>query len=144
MKSEKIAHPLLDGINPNECVSSQLNRVSRVINKIFRSHLKPMNITLSQLGIMFLLGKKKNIYQSEVAAFLKLDPSTLTRDLERLIKKGFVQKSGYANKPNLDLTEGGFVHLEKTIPYWKKAQEEVAEVFDGEGISSVNYLFAKI
>ncbi len=144
MKSEENKYPLLESVHPTECLGFRINRVSRVLNKIYRSHLKELKITLSQLNILFALGKNKDIYQTEVAQFLKLDPSTLTRDLERLIAKGYVQKSGYANKPTLNLTKSGYVYLEKVIPYWQKAQEEAKKFVGKEGISSINFLIENI
>ena len=45
------------------------------------------------LSILFIIGKKKHINQKSVADALVLDQSTISRDLKKLIQKGWVQKS---------------------------------------------------
>lgn len=144
VKSINSKYPLLEKTSPEECTGSRINRVCRVINKIYRNHLKEIGITLSQLNILFAVGKNPNIYQADVAQFLKLEPSTLSRDLERLITKGYMIKGGYANKPNLNLTEKGYLYLEKIIPVWEQAKNEADDFIDREGVLSLNYLTKKL
>lgn len=131
-------------INPEICNGYKFNMITRVINKIYRKHLSPLDVTINQLNILFVIGIKQEIYQVELAKLLYLDPSTISRDLERLIKKKYILKLGYNNRPLIKMTEEGFNFVQNVIPHWKKAQKETESIINEDEIISINNIISTI
>ena len=119
---------LLHKINPDVCISRRLKTFNRVVEKIYRNHLNPFDLTSSQLSILFVVGKKGQVAQSEVGKILLLERSTVSRDLTRLVKRKLIDKLGTEIRPMLKLTEAGKGLVDAVIPSWEKAHIEASEL----------------
>jgi len=64
---------------------------------------------------------------TELSENLFIDRTTLTRSLEILNRQGLIEKvkSQDARQRKVKLTNIGFETLDKTIPLWLEAEEEV-------------------
>ena len=79
-------------------------------------------------GILLRLLKQETMKQSEIASLMMRDKTTITRRIDGLVKKGFVERKTDANdrrKILLQLTEGGHKALAVTIPIVRDFQVEV-------------------
>jgi DNA-binding MarR family transcriptional regulator len=71
---------------------------------------------------------QENITVTELADILIMDQTTVTRNLEILSKKGYIQiRKGRDDhrKRNISLTAKGQDKLLETIPLWEKAQSAI-------------------
>ena len=66
-----------------------------------------------------------------------MDRPTLTRSLEILSKEKLIEnlKTSDARKRIVKLTEKGYETLEKAIPLWKEAEEEILDESKKYGFS---------
>lgn len=121
MESKK-ATPNLDRINPRECINGKLRRLHRMLNGVYENSFKPYGLQGSMLSILFIIGKRKHINQKNVAEMLVLDQSTMSRDLKKLVARGWVQinKGGDSRHSELELTQSGYDLLEEIIPVWEQ------------------------
>lgn len=122
MSENKKATPNLDRINPRECINGKLRRLHRMLNGVYENKFKPYGLQGSMLSILFIIGKRKHINQKNVAELLVLDQSTMSRDLKKLVSKGWVQinKGQDSRNSELELTESGYQLLEEIIPVWEQ------------------------
>ncbi|WP_437397913.1 MarR family winged helix-turn-helix transcriptional regulator [Flagellimonas lutimaris] len=109
----------------NSCLGARINGLTRIIDAVYRKHLKENDVTPSQLSIMMLLYKIGMSEQHEVAEALHFETSSLTRILVRLINQGFVIKKGAINRPIIGLTPTGIKKVKEVLPAWENAMDEL-------------------
>ena len=131
----------LNNFNPRECISGKIMRVNRVIANIFRKYLSPFGITDSQLTHLFILAKKDNMNQKELADFTKLEKSSLNRNLKRLFDAELISKTNF---PKLQITTKGKMLVNQIIPEWKKAMSEIEALLGQDGKEALNTLMDKL
>ncbi len=98
--------------NPKDCISGKMMRLNRLTANVFRKYLKPFNVTDSQLTLLFILSKKKNLSQKALSEIALLEKSSLNRNLRRLIEANLISNG---NKSELNLTTKGKNLVEKII-----------------------------
>ena len=138
---EKTTYPLLEKTNPLTCISGNIMKCQRIIANIFRKYLKPFEITDSQMSIMFMVTKAKEVNQKVLADRLYLEKSTVNRNIRRLIDRGYIMMD---DQMMLHTTEEGKQVLEKIIPHWEMAMQESKEVLGQEGMEAVSLLTEKL
>lgn len=113
---------------------------NRMIANIFRRHLKEFDITDSQLSILFFVSKKENPNQKQIADFLATEKSTVNRNIKRLITRQYISFS----EQKLALTSNGKELLERLIPSWENAMNEVNAILGDEGEQALNNIYTKL
>ena len=94
---------------------------------------------MSQLSLLMIVGKMKQVPQAELGRMLRLERSTITRDLKRLVDKGYFIKTGSKSRPVIEITDKGAEHTSRTIPDWQKATAEANEILGVKGVDALNY-----
>ncbi len=135
-----VKYPKIASANPLSCYSNKMMRCNRIIANIFRKHLKEFEITDSQLSILFYVTKSKEVNQKKLSDFLVSEKSTISRNINRLIDKGFLT---FDNR-YLKTTEKGKELLERIIPSWGKAMKEVNEILGKAGEAALNKIHSKL
>jgi DNA-binding MarR family transcriptional regulator len=81
-----------------------------------------------------VVGKMIAPKQTAVAEWLCMDKSTMSRELERLVDKGFLEtvKGNDGRATHLKMTTEGRDFIEGVIPAWKQAQREVEEIIGSD------------
>lgn len=106
-----------------------------------------INITPSQMGILFALTKKNGLKMSELSSLLKVDNSTLTRLADKLEKQGFVErKQSILDRRalTLNITRSGLSESAKAVLIAHEINNEIKSGFTDEEIeifSRVLYSF---
>lgn len=131
----------INQFNPKSCISGQMNRMNRQIANIFRTYLKPFDITDSQLTILFVLSKRQDLNQKKLSDITVLEKSTLNRNLKRLFDKNYISK---ANLPILTLTQEGKQFVNRVIPEWEKAMQDVRALIHQDGEEALHLLYSKL
>ncbi|MGG7079506.1 MarR family winged helix-turn-helix transcriptional regulator [Clostridium sardiniense] len=73
-------------------IFSRLNRLIVKIKKSMAKELKPYDVTLEQWSLLTRLWKQDSVSQTELAIRTNKDLPTVTRSLNKLIKKGLIEK----------------------------------------------------
>ena len=132
---------VIENFNPSTCISGKIMRINRLVANVFRKHLKALNITDSQLSLMFVLSKRKRIKQSELSRLAIIEKSTLNRNLKRLIERGFLSRENF---PLIEITENGIEFVITAIPPWNLAMEEIRTTLEEEGEAAINLISQKL
>ena len=112
------------------CTCMRLRKASRRVSQIYDRSLEPAGMTVTQYGVLGYLARYDGVSVGMLAEKLVMDPTTLTRNLRPLERKGFV-----ANKPDrrdkrsrcLHLTASGLKAFENAKPAWLRAQRHVEQ-----------------
>lgn len=131
---------LIDAIDPRICYNGRIRRLSRMITHIYEKELRGFGLRSSQISIMMMLGKKGSANQKEIADFLFIDQSTMSRDLTKLINKEFIQitKGEDARHSLLELSKKGHKLLDTILPVWKTVHERIERTLGSYASSSLD------
>ncbi len=124
----------IDAIAHN-CIAVQLRVLNRVVTKVYDDALRPLGLKVSQLNILVAAAKLGLAHPAQVCGLLHLDTSTLSRNVERMRARGWLEvvPGEDARTQPFRLTARGTRLLERAFPAWEKAQGQAAEVLDYEG-----------
>ena len=133
-------------ISPSDCSCplGSLTVLSRKIGKIFRNHFYKLNVSNSQVYIFLLLSKKEEVSQSEIGKILELERSTVSRDLVRLIDKGYLYKVKSGVSPIIGLTKKGQEFSKKIVHEWEKGYQESTDLLGKKGMEALKELEQQI
>ncbi len=112
----------------------QLRRLNRVITNVYDDALRSLGVKASQVNILVAAWKLGIANPLKVCDILDLDPSTLSRNVQRMRAKGWleVMPSDDARQQPFRLTSAGRKLVEKAVPRWQVAQQQAKRLL-GDG-----------
>jgi DNA-binding MarR family transcriptional regulator len=127
----------------NECVMTRWRMANRILTGIYDEELRPFGLKSSQLGLLVAVAKAGPVRRSDLGRFLSLDPSTLTRNLQVMLKHRWI-----AEVPDdvdqrgapLIATSSGRTLLEKSAPAWARAQVRAKKMLGSDGVNLLQCL----
>jgi DNA-binding MarR family transcriptional regulator len=120
-----------------ECIAVRLRLLNRVVTNIYDDALRPLGLKVSQLNLLIVTAKLGLARPARVCEILQLDPSTLSRNVERMRAHGWLEvvPEEDARAQPFRLTAQGRRLIEKAAPAWEEAQRQAAELLGDEGIA---------
>ena len=110
-----------------QCLVLNTRMAARAVTRRYDKALRPFGITAAQFSILTSMVKRPERSVTEMARSIAIDRTTLSRNLDLLVRKGLV--SGHeADKGNgrlVALTEQGNVLVQELLPHWREAQAEM-------------------
>jgi DNA-binding MarR family transcriptional regulator len=131
-------------INILNCVNLRLRMLTRIVNKMYADPLRSLGISTGQQNILFAVGKMKRIPQNELGKVLFLERSSVTRELDGLVKKRLIRKSSDFPSPMIELTPSGVSLFQAIIPAWSSVQAHVLDAIGKEGSQSIDKLLKSL
>lgn len=125
------------------CVGNKLRRLSRIVDGHYRSSLKDYDITENQMTLLFVLHSAGKVDQGFLGKKLILERSSISRNINVLIRNGYVAKNS-EYRPQVFLTQKGKVLVEKLIPLWEEVMDNIILEIGEEGIDMLNKLEKKL
>ena len=130
----------------NECVAVRLRMLNRIITNIYDDALRSLGLKVSQMNILVAAAKMGTARPIEVCEHLHLDVSTLSRNVERMKARGWLEvvpdEDGRAQP--FRLTPQGRTLLEQAIPAWSKAQQQVKKVLGDGFVEQLNQAMKRL
>ena len=138
MEAERL-QGMIDQI-AGECVAVRLRMLNRIITNIYDDALRPLDLKVSQMNILVAAAKMGTTRPSEVCEYLHLDVSTLSRNVERMKARGWLEviPDEDGRSQPFQLTAQGRKLLEKAIPAWSEAQQQVTTVLGDAFLQQLN------
>jgi DNA-binding MarR family transcriptional regulator len=129
------------------CFCMQARRASRMLTELYERELAPFELTLPQYSLLTSCKRLGPIGISEFAAKLKLDRTTLGRNLKLLEKAGLVAMDGNSEDQRerlVSLTRSGAKRLEQAVGAWNAAQAKVKQGLSKPSIAALGQLVKEI
>jgi DNA-binding MarR family transcriptional regulator len=123
-----------------ECLMSRWRAMNRVLTAIYDEELRRFHLKSSQLGLLVAVTKAGPVRRIELGRYLSLDPSTLTRNLQVMLKNGWIKEvpdGGDQRGAPLEVTSKGRKLLESVGPAWHVAQTRARKMLGGEAAELV-------
>jgi DNA-binding MarR family transcriptional regulator len=120
------------------CLAARLRLLNRVVTNLYDEALRPHGLRVSQMNILVVIAVGGPLRAVDVARRLRLDTSTLSRDLERLIDRGWVRSSpGKGRAQQLQVTKAGRELLARTVGDWREAQRRAEKLLSPAAAAAI-------
>jgi DNA-binding MarR family transcriptional regulator len=129
------------------CYCMQARRASRALTELYERELAPFELTLPQFSLLRSCQRLGPIGISDFATRLKLDRTTLGRNLKLLEKAGLValdENSEDQRERLVSLTREGARRVEQAVGAWSAAQEKVKHGLGKPSLAALNLLVKEI
>jgi DNA-binding MarR family transcriptional regulator len=130
----------------SQCIAVRVRLINRVVSAIYDEALRPHGLRVSQGNILVVVANKGSARPSEISRLLRLEKSTLSRDVEVMKRNGWLESDppeGGRNQ-SLRLTEAGVDLLAKTLPAWEAAQAEATRLLGDDGVAAIRQMAADL
>lgn len=118
---EKTMKEALDG-----CLFFSVKKLDRILDKIADECFQKTGLTPSYGFILLLLNEEDGLTQKKIAEMLSLAPSTLTRFIEKLKNKNFINTEIIGRQSLVYLTEEG----RQIVPVIQQSWDELHENYE--------------
>jgi DNA-binding MarR family transcriptional regulator len=128
------------------CIAVRLRLLNRVVTNLYDDALRRLGLKVSQLNILVVTAKLGLAQPGKVCDLLQLDPSTLSRNVERMRAHGWLEvvPGEDARTQPFRLTAQGKRLLERAVPAWEQAQRQAEELLGDEGIALLHKTAGKL
>ena len=125
-----------------DCLAMRSRLIGRTITGIYDHALRPVGLTAGQLSILAVVVRHDPISPGEVARRLAIEKSTMSRNVERMKRNGWLESRAgeSAHTQELRITQSGRRILEKAEPLWREAQGCARETLGMGGAEAVHQL----
>ena len=137
--------PAIDAI-ARTCIAVRLRLLNRVVTNLYDDALRPLGLKISQLNLLVVTAKLGLAQPAKVCDLLHLDTSTLSRNVERMRAKGWLEvvPAEDARTQPFRLTAQGRRLLEKAVPAWEQAQRQAGELLGEDGVALLTKTASKL
>jgi len=117
------------------CVNFNIRKAMRAVSQHYDKIMAPAGLRGTQFTILTVLSRSEGLSISDLAEYLVMDRTTLTRNLKPLEKEGFLKVlPGLEDRRSrcIELTTKGKKVQKMAMPYWQKAQDEMVDFIGKE------------
>ncbi len=106
------------------CACANLRRATRMVTQAYDAALRPLGLRATQFTMLSVLVKRGQIRQSKFADILGMDGTTLTRNLQPLLKNEWIQIDREEDQRVrlISITKLGRDVLDQAVPLWRQVQ----------------------
>lgn len=131
---------------PSPCNCLNMRRASQAITEVYDDFLEPSNLKIGQFSLLKHVYDFGPISVSDLALKIRLDRTTLVRNLKPLEEMGFVADiapEGTRNR-QLKLTDRGIKAYKSAEQLWIQAQSYIEEYLGKDNLDIFTALLSKI
>ena len=128
------------------CIAVRLRLLNRVVTSFYDDALRPLGLKVSQLNVLIVTAKLGLARPAQVCDILQLDTSTLSRNVERMKARGWLEvvPDEDGRSQPFRLTPQGRKLLEKAVPAWSEAQQQVKKVLGDGFVEQLNQAMKRV
>jgi DNA-binding MarR family transcriptional regulator len=138
---------LLDGLltplpPPRGCTHFQLRQLARQVGLVYDAELAAVGLKTSQYSLLSCVQRLGPVRPGDLAAAMKMEPSTLTRNLKPLIAAGWVllQPGADGRSRTVSLTETGQALRAQARRPWRAAQDRLNQALGEPRVAALHAL----
>lgn len=131
---------------PSVCNCLNLRRASQAITHVYDELLKPCGLRVNQFSLLAHIKGLEPVSVSDLALAMRLDRTTLVRNLRSLEEQGFIEDIAAtgARSRQLKLTEKGLKLTLEAEAVWSEAQNSLVNYLGKEKVATLTELLSKI
>ncbi len=122
------------------CLCAMIRKADRIVTRNYEKHLKSCGLKVTQLSMLAKISRNPSITASELAQSLRMDQTTVSRNLLVLEKSGYVRLEEEATDrriKRIQIAEAGVSKINEALPLWEKAQQEMEGILGRDNIDEM-------
>jgi DNA-binding MarR family transcriptional regulator len=121
------------------CIAHKIRLLDRAVTAIYDRALRPHDLTISQMILLVVIAGTPDATATDVARRLHMDKSTLSRNLERMRSRGWLETvAPDTGRPStVRVTPRGRRLLRQAHGAWSEAQERAARLLGEQGVDEI-------
>ncbi|HXX10440.1 MAG TPA: MarR family winged helix-turn-helix transcriptional regulator [Burkholderiales bacterium] len=133
---------MADPVKPQGCTNLKLRQLSRVVTRHYDSFVAATGLKNTQYSLLSHVVLLGPIRPSDLAQRMRLDASTLTRNLQPLIAQGWLRQGpgDDARSRLVEATEAGRTKRAEAQRAWKQAQLALNARLGSERVAALHAL----
>jgi DNA-binding MarR family transcriptional regulator len=112
--------------------------LGRVVSALYQEEMDPHGLTVGQYNILTALCLAGQMSPLALAKRLRLEKSTVSRNLRLMIASGWVHAEGSGRGQKLSPTARGQRLFQAAFPAWQKAQRRTKDLLGVAGIEALS------
>lgn len=122
-----------------QCLVARVRILNRQLTRIYDEALRPLKVKANQTGILVLVAKRGPCTPRDLGAILRMEKSTVSRNLELMRKQGWlVSLPGDDQRSHrVRITPRGRKLLERALPRWEEAQQKARALLGPTGAEAL-------
>ena len=122
-----------------DCLAVRVRVIARSITAPYDRAAAPHGVTIAQVHMLAALAEVGPCAPGRVGEALQLEKSTVSRNLDLLVKAGYVSvpESDAKGMRLVELSPKGRRKIEAVMPGWREAQKEAAALLGESGVDAV-------
>jgi DNA-binding MarR family transcriptional regulator len=124
----------------DNCTASRVRLIARSVSSIYDQAVARHGVTIAQVNLLVTLADFGPSTLRKIGEFLRLERSTMSRNLDLLMKRGWVEaiSSNARGIREVAITPVGLDIIEAVLPDWRAAQTQAAQLLGQDGMELVN------
>ena len=133
---------LLAIAQPVGCTNLKLRQFLRRVSQHYDEQLAKVGLKTTQYSLLSFIAKLGPVGQTELAATMKMDTSTLSRNLKPLVQAEWVQVSAGtdARSRRASLTQTGRLKRAEAQRRWRVAQDDIHRMLGQDKVAQLHDL----
>jgi DNA-binding MarR family transcriptional regulator len=129
-----------------QCIAMRVRMLNRIVTKVYDDYLRALGLRTAQQSILVAISLMKTPTPTHIERRLTLDKSTVSRNVERMQRRGWVESvpAEDARSHYLKLTPKGEKLLRESAIAWEQAQKKVAFLLGKEGITALSRVLTAV
>ncbi len=121
------------------CVAGRIRVLNRLVTRIFDEELRDLGLTVAQANVLVVVGRLGPVPMGQVGERLSLEKSTLSRNVERMLRHGWIDATPGEDRRTqlLRLTPAGRKLIDASAPAWRRAQGRSEDLLGRRGVDSI-------
>jgi DNA-binding MarR family transcriptional regulator len=138
MKPKRAGTDLIDRV-ASDCIAVRVRLINRVVTALYDEAMRPHGLRVSQANVLVAVARLGRARPADVCRVLRLEKSTLSRDVEVMKRAGWLESDPPDGGRNqvLRVTPGGLALLARAQPAWEAAQAEAAALIGAQGVEAL-------
>jgi len=130
---------------PRGCTNLQLRQLTRQVTQHYDARMAAAGLKTTQYSLLSTVLRLGPARPADLAAALKMDPSTLTRNLKPLIGAGWVEVTAGtdARSRAVSITVAGRAKRAEAQRHWKAAQESLNQTLGVQRVLALHALIGE-
>ena len=130
----------------SDCIAVRVRLINRVVSSIYDEALRPHGLRISQANILVAVARMGEPGPAAVCRLMRIDKSTLSRDVELMKGRGWLASEPPAGGKNqtLRVTPEGAELLARARPAWEAAQAEARSLIGDRGVDALRRIAGRL
>lgn len=130
----------------SSCLAVRLRALNRALTSVYDEHLRPFGLKTSQLNVLVAIESSGGLQPVQLAEMLSLEKSTVSRNVDKLVARGWVESSParQGRGHSLRLTATGRRLLSNVAPAWRSAQKHALAALGHDGAEALRDLHVRL